>query len=65
MRNSVKPFRLILLLLAVAGLSVARQAPGPSAELAQFRAAEVSGQLTPGQWVEILSPVLAVVNREE
>ncbi|MCH8862538.1 MAG: hypothetical protein IID51_08500 [Proteobacteria bacterium] len=57
--RAVKP---ILLLLAVAGLSMAREAPGPEVgftdNTANNEAAGEPAGLTGDQWLEILAPVL-------
>ncbi len=59
----MRTYRAIFLLLAVAGLSMAREAPGPEVGItnnpANNEAAGEPASLSGDEWLEILAPVLA------
>jgi hypothetical protein len=61
----MKALKPVLLILAVAGLSVAREAPTPEVDSARSPEAGVASEVSPAQWLEILSPVLVSTRPED
>ncbi|MCH8861511.1 MAG: hypothetical protein IID51_03250 [Proteobacteria bacterium] len=59
----MRTYRAIFLLLAVAGIAIAREAPGPEIDIAEnlpgSETVENPASLTGDEWAEILAPVLA------
>lgn len=64
----MRTYRAIFLLLAVAGIAIAREAPGPEIDIAEnllgSEAVENSASLSGDEWAEILAPVLASAQPE-